>query len=231
MKYCSTFCLFNMNKKSIYTTIALCFFATFILMYINKKLNQNKFPKEHSLIASPDVDSSENSHEKTNRFVYYADSLKRYAVKNNYATSICFLIDMDIPSGKKRFFVYDIHTERILLSGLVAHGSCNDFFLADARFSNTPDCGCSSIGKYKIGKPYMGKFGKAYKLYGLDESNSNAYKRVIVLHGYNYVPDEETYPIPICNSLGCPMVSHNFLKILSKKIDGSSKPILLWVFK
>jgi len=44
------------------------------------------------------------------------------------------------------------------------------------------------------------------------------------------VPDKETDPLPICNSLGCAMTSTNYLTILSKKIDASAKPVLLWIF-
>jgi hypothetical protein len=136
---------------------------------------------------------------------------------------------MSLHSGRKRFFIYDMKADSVMISAMVAHGACGNLFLADARFSNQPGCGCSSLGKYKIGSKYKGRFGDAYKLYGLDSSNSNAYERCIVLHSYYEVPDNETYPEPICNSLGCPMVSENFLKTLEPKIDGSSKPVLLWI--
>jgi hypothetical protein len=137
---------------------------------------------------------------------------------------------MSLPSGKKRFFIYDMKRDSIVNAGLVAHGSCRTRFLEEATFSNVPECGCSSLGKYKIGYTYDGQFGEAFKLHGLDTSNSNAFKRTIVLHAYDCVPDEETYPQPICNSLGCPMISYKFLNLLSTIIEGSSKPILLWIY-
>lgn len=159
-----------------------------------------------------------------------ANSLKKFAQQHNYNTSTCFLVDMRLHSGKKRFFVYDMQQDSVILSGLMAHGNCNSGFLADAQFSNTPDCGCSSLGKYSIGYKYKGKFGDAFKLYGLDSSNSNAFNRFIVLHGYGEVPDKESEE-PICNSLGCPMVSHPFLAELDKQIAKAKKPILLWMFQ
>lgn len=64
----------------------------------------------------------------------------------------------------------------------------------------------------------------------LDSSNSNAFQRTIVLHAYDCVPDEEVYPQPICNSLGCPMVSYKFLEELTSIIAKSRTPILLWIF-
>ncbi len=154
-----------------------------------------------------------------------------YAKQRGFNTNFCFLADMNIASGKNRFFVYDMKNDSVLLAGITAHGSCNYKVLTKAKFSNQPGCGCSAYGKYKVGYKYTGRFGTAYKLYGLDSSNSNAFDRFIVLHSYYLVPDNEVYPLPVCNSLGCVMVSDNFLKILSAKIDASEKPVLLWVYQ
>ena len=40
-----------------------------------------------------------------------------------YNTKIAFFVDMRIPSGKNRFFVYDLVNNKIIDQGLVAHGS------------------------------------------------------------------------------------------------------------
>jgi L,D-transpeptidase catalytic domain len=165
------------------------------------------------------------------RIKSFAPDAKEFCRLNGFNTKLFFLVDMHVHSGKKRFFIYDMNSDSVVNSSMVAHGACGHWFLQDADFSNQPGCGCSSIGKYKIGGKYNGRFGDAYKLYGLDSSNSNAFKRCIVLHSYSRVPDNETYPDPICNSLGCPMVSPNFLKQLEVKIDGSSRPVLLWIVK
>jgi L,D-transpeptidase-like protein len=159
------------------------------------------------------------------------NQITQYALNNGFSTQYFFFIDMSISSGKNRFFVYEMDKDSVELEGLVSHGSCNTKFLEQARFSNTPNCGCSSLGKYKVGPSYQGEFGKAYRLYGLDTSNSNALKRGIVLHGFRPVPDEEIYPRALCNSFGCPMVSPAFLDRLSGIIEKSSKPILMWVYK
>ncbi len=159
------------------------------------------------------------------------DEAKSFVSANGYNKSFCFLLDMRLGSGRNRFFVYDLVHDSIVMAGLVAHGSCNTDFLMQAKFSNTPGCGCSAKGKYKVGYKYSGRFGTAYKLYGLDTSNSNAFDRYIVLHSYYMVPDKETTPLPICNSLGCAMVSDNFIKKLAVKLDASKKPVLLWMFE
>lgn len=153
-----------------------------------------------------------------------------YCKAKGMDTRHCFLADMSLPSGTNRFFDYDLQKDSVISQGLVAHGSCNKNFLETASFSNVPGSGCTSPGKYKIGGKYTGRFGTAYKLYGLDSTNSNAYKRNIVLHSYYLVPDKETDPLLICNSLGCAMLSDNYLEQLSQTIDVTKKPILLWIY-
>lgn len=155
---------------------------------------------------------------------------KTFAKRNNFNTNICFLIDMEEPSGKDRFFVYDLKKDSILSAGLVTHGRCNQLWNDGRMYSNEVGSACTSPGKYKVGKPYQGVFGLAYKLYGLDSSNSNAFKRYVVLHSHECVPDGEIDPLPICRSDGCPTVSENFLKKLAAIIDRSSKPMLLWIY-
>ena len=156
--------------------------------------------------------------------------LVTYAKKHGYNTSTCFLIDMNIASGKNRFFIYNMQKETVLDAGLVAHGCCNKQWLNGRQYSNDVGCGCSSLGKYKVGFPYKGRFGIAYKLFGLDASNSNAFKRFVVLHSYQAVPDKEVHPYPICQSDGCPMVSPAFMNKLAMVINASPQPILLQIF-
>lgn len=150
--------------------------------------------------------------------------------KNGYNESVCFFIDMSLPSGQNRFFVYDMANDSIQRSGLVTHGRCNQLWLEGRKYSNVPGCGCTSLGKYKIGYSYNGSFGLAYKLYGLDKTNNNAFKRFVVLHAHECVPESEVQD-DICQSDGCPTVSPGFLKELKAVMSGSSKPILLWVFE
>lgn len=157
-----------------------------------------------------------------------AKSLKQFCQANGYNEEFGFIADFSIASNKYRFFVYDFEKDSIVAKGLVAHGSCKTNFLKDAKFKNEMGCACSSKGRYKVGYTYTGKFGKAYKLYGLDSSNSLAFERNIVLHGYADVPNTETQE-PLCNSLGCPMVSHDFLDKLGKRINTATKPIILWI--
>jgi len=153
-------------------------------------------------------------------------------LKNNpsFNKQYAVLIDMKVNSGKARLFVVDLTTDRIVSKGLVAHGSGSNTLIRDSLvFSNVPNSYKTSIGKYKIGASYPGRFGKSYKLHGLDASNSNAFDRFIVLHRYSCVPDEEQ-SYEICNSLGCPMVSEAYFEELDTYIEPSKKPLLLEIF-
>ena len=156
---------------------------------------------------------------------------RHYIKAHGFNSRHCFLMDMRLPSGSNRFFVYNTKKESIVYSGLVAHGCCNESFIANPRFSNASGSGCSSLGKYKVGEFYRGQWGKSFRLYGLDKSNSNAYKRAVVIHGHSCIEDKEIYPRVLCNSFGCPMVSFKFFDKLSGIIEKSDKPILLWIYR
>lgn len=155
---------------------------------------------------------------------------KQYVKRNNYNQQICFLVDMKIRSGAERFFVYDLKADSVISSGVVTHGRCNERWLVGRRYGNEPGCGCTSLGKYKIGNAYNGSFGLAYKLHGLDSTNSNAFKRYVVLHAHECVPDEEVWS-EICQSDGCPTVSTVFLQQLKTMINKSKQPVLLWIYE
>ena len=166
------------------------------------------------------------------RLKQQAASVKEYARTHNFSTEYCFLVDMSLPSGKNRFFVYNIKKDSLEYASLVAHGfgsykgNGND----QLEFSNVPNSFKTSLGKYKVGGSYYGAFGQAYKLYGLDSTNNNAYERAIVLHSYASMPPSETYPDRICESAGCPMVNSSFLAILGTYIRSSKKPLLMWIY-
>jgi hypothetical protein len=166
-------------------------------------------------------------------FRHKIDSLAPFARSftkaNGYNQQYVFIADLSLHSGYERFAVVDIKKDSIVNAGLVAHGAGGKYWATKARFSNVPNSLCSSPGKYRVGTKYDGRFGKAYKLHGLDKTNSKAFQRFIVLHAYDCVPDKMLYPGILCNSEGCPMVSYRFLATLSAYIDKSKKPILLWI--
>ncbi|MGO4772687.1 murein L,D-transpeptidase catalytic domain-containing protein [Flavobacterium sp. W22_SRS_FK3] len=157
--------------------------------------------------------------------------IRRFLGKSpKYNSDVAFFLDMKIESGKNRFFIYDLKHIKLLDKGLVGHGLGSETGISGKlKFSNVKNSNCSSLGKYAIGGSYYGKFGKAYKLYGLDKTNSNAFDRNIVLHKYYDVPFEEQRD-PICNSQGCPMVNKKFFGVMEKLIDNSKKKIILVMY-
>jgi len=160
-----------------------------------------------------------------------ASEVKKFIEKNKFNSTHCFMIDMSVPSGKQRFFVYNIKKDSIEMAGLVTHGSGSVRGNNDLYFSNIPGSNCTSLGKYKIGNSYHGRFGLAYKLHGLERTNDKAFERFVVLHGHSCVPVSEVYPLPICPSLGCPTVAPEFLVKLQEYISRSDKPVLLNIYK
>jgi hypothetical protein len=159
-----------------------------------------------------------------------AGDAKLFVRQKGYNDAICFLVDMSLPSGQNRFFIYDLKEDTLNNSGLVTHGRCNRYWLEGRKYGNTIGCGCSSLGKYKVGYSYNGRFGLAYKLYGLDKTNDKAFERFVVLHSHECVPETEVRD-DICQSDGCPTVSPGFLQYLKPIINASKKPVLLWVYE
>jgi len=150
-------------------------------------------------------------------------------VENQFRDDVALLIDLSISSNKNRLFVYDVDKDSITHRGLVTHGSCNGTTAPNlAKYSNIESSYCSSLGKYKIGNAYTGKFGLAFKLHGLDETNDKAFERFIVLHAHECVPDLPVNYL-ICESQGCPTVSTLFLDTLHSIIRKRSEPTLLWI--
>lgn len=187
--------------------------------------------KANGSIASLSILPVKKKLPESDKLQQMSTGLVSYCKKKGLNNQLCFLIDMSMESGSKRFFVYNLKTDTVTDAGLVTHGRCNEKRLSGRRYSNDIGGGCTSLGRYKVGGNYYGKFGLAFKLYGLDQTNSNAFKRFVVLHGHNCVPQQDVTPQPICQSNGCPTVSPEYLLRLNKLIKASTKPILLYIFE
>ncbi len=164
------------------------------------------------------------------RLHQYARNATAVIRKNDLCKTFCFLVDMRISSGRKRFFVYDLSKDSIAAEGLVTHGSGSVTGTEALQFSNKVHSNASSLGIYKTGAEYKGRFGDAFKLYGLESTNNNAFRRAVVLHAHPLVPPKEVWPEEICTSWGCPTVNPAFLKLLKQYINRAGDPVLLWIF-
>lgn len=181
------------------------------------------------IIFCSNVESQEN---KTSDILPEAKvmEIKNFLKGKNYNQNIAVFINFKTYSGKYRYFVYDLKSNKILQKAVVSHGSGSVIKNSDAlKFSNTEGSYQSSLGKYEILNSYNGKFGKAYRLNGLDADNSNAMERAIVLHSFGCVPDQESQN-PACLSLGCPMLSVNAFNQTSTYLDQSKQPVILYAF-
>ena len=172
--------------------------------------------------------------EKNSRLQEKADSAAVFCKAKGYNTNFCVLIDMSIPSGKNRLFIWDFQNDTIKHSGLCCHGAGGKSTALKPEFSNVPGSNCTSLGKYKIGIRSYSKWGinVHYKLHGLEKTNDKAFERIVVLHSHTPVPEYEIYPnhLPLGWSQGCPVVNNDIMRKIDKMLKESSKAILLWVY-
>lgn len=179
-----------------------------------------------------------NNFEKVETISYetnYNEAIK-YCKANKYNEDYFFLLDLSLPPGKNRFFVYNFNQKKITDKNLVTHGSCDVFDenpskWDKAKFSSANDSHCSMKGKYKIGKRDYSSWGihVKYWLHGLEKSNANAVQRVVVLHSWEAVSNTEIFPNVSPLSWGCPAVSNDFMTVLDEKLKTTKKPVLLWI--
>ncbi|KQM72747.1 hypothetical protein ASE74_21945 [Pedobacter sp. Leaf216] len=153
--------------------------------------------------------------------------------KNKMDTSIAIMVDMSIHSGKNRIFVYDFKQKAITVEGLCAHGVGGGSTPAKPVFSNKEGSYCTSLGKYKVKGRSYSNWGihVHYKMFGLEQSNSNAFKRIVVLHSYTPVPNQEIYPQTLFGqSAGCPVLSDGTMLKIDVLLKNRKKPVLLWIY-
>jgi hypothetical protein len=161
--------------------------------------------------------------------------LKEKVQESNYNDAYAFLVDFSIPSGKKRLFLYNLKTGEIDKSFMVAHGEgCGQENGSPRSFSNTPNSLCSSEGMAVIGERAYSQYGinVKYWLEGLDDSNNNMRRRVVVIHSWKGIPPYSIYPLKIVQSQGCFTVANNALSYIDNFISQQqNKRILIYAFK
>lgn len=167
------------------------------------------------------------------------NKIRSYCRNNGFNDEYCILVDYSKYSGSKRLMIQDLSTNKILYSCKCAHGNDgSEKMEANIHsFSNIPRSNKSSLGKYKIGKrrkinSINGMFDisilniPCYELYGLDKTNSNAYKRGILIHP-DPTMDNSILPLLPWHSLGCFSIPYSGFNEINKYIKKSKKPILL----
>ena len=188
------------------------------------------------LLLSLNCHKDEKKLFKSEDYKVFHEQALDFCTAKNYNLDYYFLIDLKIPSGKNRFFVYDFNSKTNLYEKLTTHGTCDVFSENESKWttaliSNRLDSHCSATGKYKIGKrDYSGwGIGVKYWMIGLEDSNYNSEKRITVLHSWGAVKNYEVHPQYSPLSWGCPAVSNEFMKILDEKLSATKKPVLMWI--
>ncbi len=104
---------------------------------------------------------------------------------------IAGIADFGAHSSLPRFHFANLENGTVR-SFLVAHGTGSDpehdGYLNN--FSNEPGSNATSRGAYITWEWYKGQYGTSIRLGGLDEENSNAYPRAIVMHQADYATPE-----------------------------------------
>jgi len=96
--------------------------------------------------------------------------------------NFCIVIDYDLPIIKKRLWVIDRRTGRVVINSHVSHALKSGLLFAN-NLSNVAESDRSCIGPFVTGVSYRGRYGYSMKLRGLKLGvNDNAWSRKIVFH-------------------------------------------------
>ena len=173
------------------------------------------------IILSLEVKASFNSDAFTKAKSYLTQNSKNFANQNYLVT-----IDYSKPSHEKRFHLYDLKNKKHL-TYLVAHGKGSDpqHTGKAIHFGDVEASKMTSLGFFKTLDTYIGQHGYSLKLEGLSESNKNAFKRLIVIHGASYVDPSRKI---LGRSWGCPALENRFTQEIIDKIKGGA---LIYAFK
>lgn len=162
-----------------------------------------------------------------------AAELYAFCQERGFNTRVALMMDLGRHSGRRRFMVWDFQQGRALYSFLASHGSgsaLSHVRSAYAKCSNEDGSHLSSIGKCLIAERYEGRYGVAYRLDGLEESNSALRERCVVLHGWRYTTSFPIYPFPTVGSWGCPVLSRRAMRIVDELLQ-REKEVILWMYK
>lgn len=143
-----------------------------------------------------------------------APKLRDYCQAKGYNTHIALFVDLGRHSGLCRFVVWDFDEAKAIITSPVSHGSGSQTphkMSCYARVSNDDGSHLSSIGRALVAERYVGRYGVAYRLDGLDDTNSNLRKRCVVLHGWEYTTSIPIWPLATVGSFGCPVLSRRVM--------------------
>lgn len=202
------------NVKRVYLLSVLIAFSLFLG-------GSNIFASEDSKIQKTLLKEAPSINHKflDNAVQMYQCAKQKGLTKKKYLG----VIDFTLPSYKKRLWIFNMDTKKLLYHTWVAHGKGSGGLYA-RRFSNQPHSHESSIGLYLTDEIYRGGHGASLHLRGKEKGfNDNAYSRYIVMHGAWYVSHDFIKKYGrLGRSFGCPAVPNNMVRSIIRVIKEGS---------
>lgn len=161
-----------------------------------------------------------------------AKELVEYCRREGYNTRVALFVDLSRHSGRRRFVAWDMARMVPIFTCLVSHGSGSErshVRSAYARFSNEDGSHLSSLGRAVVAERYEGRYGVAYRLDGLEATNSNLRSRCVVLHGWEHTTSYPVWPRATVGSFGCPVLSRRMMARVDELLR-QEKGVILEVF-
>jgi hypothetical protein len=144
---------------------------------------------------------------------FYNDNKEKRKLSDKYLV----VADLTQSSNKKRMYQVDLETGEVK-KYTTSHGRGYSNAKGCAHvFGNRPNSFLSSGGGFVTGRirDFKGKHNGALSLYGVEESNSNAYGRGVILHGASYVDDDQAG-----RTLGCLSIANKYANSFIKSLQG-----------
>ena len=152
------------------------------------------------------------------------EALSNYKEFNSQVKSDNYLIIIDYRKDvfSRRLWLYDKKNNNVILNTHVTH-AFRSGLLYCSESSNVVGSNISSIGSFKTGIPYTGKYGKSMRIHGLEPTNKNTFERAIVFHPNNVKYKGFKIPSWLCYySNGCFALNDKKLnQIISKTKNGT----------
>lgn len=161
-----------------------------------------------------------------------AKELLEYCRREGYNTRVALFVDLSRHSGRRRFVAWDMVRMVPIFTSPVSHGSGSErshVRSAYARFSNEDGSHLSSLGRAVVAERYEGRYGVAYRLDGLEVTNSNLRSRYVVLHGWEHTTSYPIWPRATVGSFGCPVLSRRMMARVDELLR-QEKDVILEVF-
>ena len=161
-----------------------------------------------------------------------AKELLEYCRREGYNTRVALFVDLSRHSGRRRFVAWDMVRMVPIFTSPVSHGSGSEMShvrSAYARFSNEDGSHLSSLGRAVVAERYEGRYGVAYRLDGLEATNSNLRSRYVVLHGWEHTTSYPIWPRATVGSFGCPVLSRRMMARVDELLR-REKDVILEVF-